>query len=59
MMQQLIYISTASKTLNDRQVSEMLARSRGNNSRTGVTGLLVYHRGRFLQALEGPVAAVR
>jgi hypothetical protein len=30
-----------------------------NNRRLGVTGLLVAHRGWFLQALEGPEATVR
>lgn len=50
-MLQLVYISTAK---GEQLVSQILAVSRRNNGRDGITGLL-YHDGvRFLQALEGP-----
>ncbi|WP_375383625.1 BLUF domain-containing protein [uncultured Sphingomonas sp.] len=54
-MLQLVYISTAR---GEPLVSQILAVSRRNNSRDGITGLL-YHDGvRFLQALEGPTDKV-
>ena len=39
-------------------VAEILARSRVNNSRMGVTGALLYRDGYFIQVLEGPCDAV-
>ncbi|WP_299283137.1 BLUF domain-containing protein [uncultured Tateyamaria sp.] len=39
-------------------MSQILNISRRNNARDGITGLLAYHDGRFLQVLEGPEGAV-
>lgn len=57
-MFQLVYISTAREPISDAMLSSILAASRENNARRGVTGLLVAGRTRFLQALEGPEEAV-
>ena len=55
-MLQLVYISTAR---GEPLVTSILATSRRNNGRDGITGLL-YHDGvRFLQALEGPEDKVK
>ena len=53
-MQQLLYISTARHD-PDRPITaaDILAVSRTNNARDGVTGLLLYDGVRFLQVLEG------
>jgi hypothetical protein len=57
-MLQLVYISTSREPLTDALLDSILATSRRNNDRTGVSGLLVAGGRRFLQALEGPAAAV-
>jgi hypothetical protein len=38
----------------DATVAEILRSSQTNNVRMGVTGLLIAHKGWFIQALEGP-----
>lgn len=56
-MLQLVYVSTArSSDPIDHQV--ILDHARRNNRRDGITGLLYADAKRFLQALEGPDAAV-
>ena len=57
-MLQLTYISTATGTMSDVDVSTILSVSRLNNAAAGVTGLLLYDGRRFLQALEGEAAMV-
>ncbi|SNC76557.1 Sensors of blue-light using FAD [Hymenobacter gelipurpurascens] len=58
-MHQLIYMSTATHLLTDEELQELLERARANNARFAVTGLLLYHEGRFMQLIEGPVNNVR
>ena len=57
-MLQLAYISTATQPHDDAMLDSILGVSRHNNAPVGVTGLLVAGGRRFLQALEGPEAAV-
>ncbi len=57
-MFQLVYISTSREPITAPQLDSILAASRTNNAREGVTGLLVAGTRRFLQALEGPEQAV-
>lgn len=57
-MLQLIYISTAAPAMRDIEQSRILATSRRNNARDDISGLLFFNGRRFLQALEGPDAAV-
>lgn len=54
-MQQIVYISTsrAERPPLD-QIEAILAASRRNNARDGLTGLLIVGGRRFLQVLEGP-----
>ena len=40
------------------EVHQILAASRRNNQRAGITGALMFNRGCFAQVLEGPRAAV-
>ncbi|MGI4795758.1 MAG: BLUF domain-containing protein [Janthinobacterium lividum] len=40
------------------EISQILARSRANNARDGVTGGLLFSDGCFAQVLEGPIHAV-
>ena len=52
-MRQVIYSSAAVDPFTDSALAELLALSRVNNGRLGVTGMLLYHEGSFLQTLEG------
>lgn len=57
-MLQLVYISTANLPVSEPVLEAILAASRRNNDKVGVTGLLVAGGRRFLQVLEGPGQAV-
>lgn len=59
MIFQLVYRSTASRYLSQDELLRMLERSRENNARLQITGLLLYHAGQFLQMLEGDEPIVR
>ena len=52
-MQQISYSSAAVAPFSERELTELLTIARVNNGRLGVTGMLLYHEGSFLQALEG------
>lgn len=52
-MHSLIYVSAAAHLYSDQELIDILSVSRINNSRLGVTGLLLYHDGSILQILEG------
>ena len=54
-MLQIVYISTATGTVD---TAAILATSRRNNARDGLTGLLYTNGKRFLQVLEGDPANV-
>lgn len=53
MLMCLVYVSAASKPMDEGDLLELLRQSRRNNERDGVSGLLLYAGGRFMQALEG------
>jgi hypothetical protein len=50
---QLIYASSAVELMDDGQLLALLQQSRQNNSELGLTGILLYKGGNFLQVLEG------
>jgi hypothetical protein len=52
-MYQVFYSSAALTQFSDAELTALLAVARVNNGRLGVTGMLLYHDGSFLQALEG------
>jgi PAS domain S-box-containing protein len=57
----LLYVSRASETILSRFQGEMdaiVTASQENNSRLDVTGILIAHKGWFIQALEGDREAV-
>lgn len=58
-MLQLVYISSARTLITEETCAEILAKSRINNERSDVSGMLVAGQRRFLQTLEGPTDAVR
>lgn len=53
-MQQLIYISHATATVEETELRRILNVSRKNNAACGVCGMLLYHERTFIQVLEGP-----
>lgn len=53
------YLSSAAQGVDTgREIEAILAASRRNNARSGVTGALIFNRGTFGQILEGPDEAV-
>lgn len=55
----LIYASSAKRQLNHADLMDILEKSRRNNTRLGLTGMLLYRGGNFLQVLEGTEEAVK
>jgi len=55
---ELIYVSAATPPMNRQDLGTLLLTARANNKRLGVSGILVYHEGSFLQALEGDPTVV-
>ena len=55
----LVYTSTESRSLTEDDFDAILARSRSWNGSVGVTGMLLYKDGAFMQALEGGEKMVR
>ena len=58
-MLRLIYSSHATREMTVQELEQILAVSRARNALAGITGLLLYRDGIFLQCLEGKAGAVR
>jgi hypothetical protein len=58
-MLQMLYVSGASTQMTDAGIEEILTVSRRNNLRDGVTGMLLWADGVFIQILEGEPETVR
>jgi hypothetical protein len=54
----LVYVSTAARPMDDGALENLLVEARERNRREGITGMLVYCGGNFMQALEGSRQAV-
>ncbi len=52
-MIQLSYVSRSAEPMAPAELLELLYQCRTNNRKRGITGLLLYANGTFLQALEG------
>ena len=57
-MLSIAYVSAATSPMSDGDIAGILTQARENNSRSGLTGALLYNGGRFIQILEGPDEAV-
>ena len=55
----LLYRSHATARPTAAELEDMLGQARVYNAAADVTGLLLYHDGRYVQVLEGPKGAVR
>lgn len=61
MLVRLMYVSRAADTVNQNELVAILKKSKANNLDIGVTGVLCFSAGIFLQVLEGgrsPVSAL-
>ena len=58
-MYRLVYVSAAVGSPTRADLLALLAKAREKNHRLGITGLLLYKDGDFIQLLEGERAAVR
>jgi len=50
----LTYVSSATELFSEDALTKLLTKCRENNSKLGVTGLLLYKDGNIMQTLEGP-----
>ena len=55
----IAYVSSAATEFTKPQLRAILERSRERNLRLGITGLLLYRNGNFMQVMEGDEATVR
>lgn len=58
-MYHLMYVSHAKQLFTDDELSELLIKSRKNNNNLGITGMLIYRDGNFIQVLEGEEESVK
>ncbi|MDP3008526.1 MAG: BLUF domain-containing protein [Methylococcales bacterium] len=49
----LVYVSLANQEMSDDHLKSMLQKARAKNETLGITGMLLYRDGFFMQALEG------
>lgn len=54
----LVYVSSATKLFTEDELLELLQKARTNNQRDGITGMLLYSNGNFIQVIEGDEDAV-
>ena len=50
----LVYVSSAVRLLNFEEIAYLLKRARERNKEHGITGVLLYIGGNFMQYIEGP-----
>jgi hypothetical protein len=56
---QIVYVSSAVRPFSTDELIKLLDKARPRNLAAGVTGMLLYHDGNFIQLLEGPEESVR
>jgi hypothetical protein len=54
----LVYVSSATHWLSSAELGRLVRGARERNARLGVTGVLLYSYGNFMQYLEGPAESV-
>jgi hypothetical protein len=55
----VVYVSTATRPFSPAELNELLSLSRERNQASGITGMLLFKDGCFIQAFEGEKEAVR
>ena len=58
MLFHLIYVSTAVVPMTEDGLVQLLDQSRSGNEQNGLTGMLLYKNGHFMQVLEGEESTV-
>lgn len=58
-MFRLVYTSRAFGDMSPGDISAILSEARQRNRQDGITGMLLFHKGKFLQILEGERARVQ
>jgi hypothetical protein len=58
MLHRLVYMSTAVGVLRADELDKVYLRAKASNAAAGITGLLLFYEGTFLQLLEGPAAGI-
>lgn len=53
-MRQVVFLSIAARPMSEAALADYVTESRFTNSRYGITGVVLFKAGSFLQALEGP-----
>lgn len=54
----LVYVSSAVRSFKDSDLVDILRFSRESNAKKGITGLLLFNDGNFMQILEGDAQVV-
>ena len=54
----IVYFSSSVDSLDENDLAAILEQSRQNNSKLGITGVMLYVRGSIVQVLEGAKLAV-
>ena len=49
----IVYVSFAQKELSEKELTGLLKEIRSKNAEQGITGLLLYNDGAFIQVIEG------
>ncbi len=57
-LHRVVYLSTAVGVLRADELDRIYLRAKAANAGAGITGLLLFYEGAFLQALEGPAAGL-
>jgi hypothetical protein len=55
----LVYVSSAARAFSRDELVALLIKARANNTALGVTGMLLYKGGNFMQVLEGDEQVVK
>ena len=58
MLHQLLYVSVEKHTHTKEGLAVLLNKSRENNAKLGITGILIYYKKHFFQVLEGEKGAI-
>jgi uncharacterized protein YaaQ len=55
----IVYVSSAVRPFSSSELVELLSKAHERNTKIGITGMLLYKDGNFMQVIEGEEAAVR
>jgi hypothetical protein len=55
----IVYVSAATHPMSEDELAVLLNQAREKNAMHGITGVLLYHDGNFMQLLQGPEGDVR